>query len=333
MGDLRPIAQELLDALARGGTIPSIVARHPAFGWDEAYAVAAEIVKLRRARGEKTVGRKIGFTNRNIWAEYGATAPIWAHVYDRTLIHALDGRASISLAGSARPRLEPEIAFRLKSPLAADAREPTEVLEAIEWLAPSFEIVDCHFADWKFESADSAADFSLHWRLVVGPPRQIRRGDIAALVDQLRDCRVTLRRNGVVADQGVGANALGHPSTALAHLADVLVRQPAFRPLAAGEIVNRSFAENGMHVISPVVIPKGTTAKVIVPLGILVVLGLIGWAIGSPLAARASPTRTPTARSVCRRARALRPAVTFTRYDTGTTRSRTTAACPRGAIG
>ncbi|MCA2222598.1 SPFH domain-containing protein [Nonomuraea aurantiaca] len=44
----------------------------------------------------------------------------------------------------------------------------------------------------------------------------------------------------------------------------------------AGEIINRSFAENGMHVISPVVIPKGTTAKVVVPLGILVVLGLIG---------------------------------------------------------
>ena len=26
-----------------------------------------------------------------------------------------------------------------------------------EWMAPSFEIVDCHFADWKFHSADSAA--------------------------------------------------------------------------------------------------------------------------------------------------------------------------------
>ncbi|MEU4510286.1 SPFH domain-containing protein [Nonomuraea wenchangensis] len=44
----------------------------------------------------------------------------------------------------------------------------------------------------------------------------------------------------------------------------------------AGEIVNRSFAENGMHVISPVVIPKSGTAKVLVPLGILVALGLIG---------------------------------------------------------
>jgi len=231
------IARELIAALDRGGTVPSIVGRHPVFGWDEAYAVAAEIVKLRRARGEKTVGRKIGFTNRNIWAEYGATAPIWAHVYDRTLIQAAGGRATVSLKGSARPRLEPEIAFKLKSPLAADAREPAQVLEAIEWLAPSFEIVDCHFDEWKFKSADSAADFALHWRLIVGPPCAFSRGDIATLVSQLGECRVTLSRNGAVADSGVGANALGHPATALAHLADVLSRQPAFEPLAAGEII------------------------------------------------------------------------------------------------
>jgi 2-oxo-3-hexenedioate decarboxylase len=235
--NIHRIARELIDALGCGGTIPSIVGRHPAFGWDEAYAAAAEIVKLRRARGEKTIGRKIGFTNRNIWAEYGATAPIWAHVYDRTLIQAPGGRATVSLKGSAQPRLEPEIAFKLKSPLAADARDPARVLEAIEWLAPSFEIVDCHFDEWKFKSADSAADFALHWRLIVGPPCPFSRGDITRLVSQLHDCRVTLGRNGAVADSGVGANALGHPATALAHLADVLSRQPAFEPLAAGEIV------------------------------------------------------------------------------------------------
>jgi 2-oxo-3-hexenedioate decarboxylase len=234
--DISRIAQELLDALGCGGTISSIVARYPAFGWDEAYAVAAEIVKLRRARGEKTLGRKIGFTNRNIWAEYSATAPIWAHVYDRTLVDATSGAATVSLKGSARPRLEPEIAFKLKSPLAG-TRDPGQVLEAIEWLAPSFEIVDCHFDEWKFRSADSAADFALHWRLIVGPPNAFTRGDIAALVAQLRDCRVTLSKNGVVADGGVGANALGHPCTALAHLAEVLSRQPAFEPLAAGEII------------------------------------------------------------------------------------------------
>jgi 2-oxo-3-hexenedioate decarboxylase len=38
-------------------------------------------------------------------------------------------------------------------------------------------------------------------------------------------------------DRGVGANALGHPATALAFLAEVLSRQPRFAPLTAGEII------------------------------------------------------------------------------------------------
>ena len=135
------IARELLDALDRGGTIPSIVGRNPGFDWDEGYAVAAEILKLRRARGERTVGRKIGFTNRNIWAEYGATAPIWAHVYDRTVVVAERDRAALSLKGSARPRLEPEIAFKLKAPLAVGVTDPVRILASIEWVAASFEIV------------------------------------------------------------------------------------------------------------------------------------------------------------------------------------------------
>ena len=39
----------------------------------------------REARGERPIGRKIGFTNRTIWAEYGVYAPIWGYVYDGTV--------------------------------------------------------------------------------------------------------------------------------------------------------------------------------------------------------------------------------------------------------
>ena len=246
--DTAKVAKELLDALDRGGTIPSIVARDPGFGWGQGYQVAAELVKLRRARGEKTLGRKIGFTNRNIWAEYGATAPIWAHIYDRTLVQAVDGRATVPLKGSARPRLEPEIAFKLKAPLAAGVTAPERVLETIEWYAPSFEIVDCHFDDWRFGPADSAADFSLHWRLIVGTPTRV--ADLSALAGQLRDCKVTLSRDGTIVDTGVGANALGHPATALAHLAEVLSRQPQFEPLAAGEIITTGTLTAAMPIKS-----------------------------------------------------------------------------------
>lgn len=235
--DVQDIARELLDALDHGRSIASIVKRDPGFGWNEGYAAAAEILRLRRARGERTIGRKIGFTNRNIWAEYGATAPIWAHVYDRTVVVAKRNRATLSLTGSVRPRLEPEIAFKLSAPLAAGVTEPEQVLQSIEWFSASFEIVDCHFADWKFHSADSAADFALHWRLIVGAPCAVRAQEIPALAAQLRECRVALSRNGEVRDRGVGANALGHPAAAIAHLAAVLARQPQFEPLAAGEII------------------------------------------------------------------------------------------------
>jgi 2-oxo-3-hexenedioate decarboxylase len=233
----RIVASELLDALDHGRVVPSIVERNPHFDWDAAYKVAAELVQARRARGERTIGRKIGFTNRNIWAEYGATAPIWAHVYDRTVQFAVESRADVSLRGSVQPRLEPEIAFRLKAPLRPGIGDPIRVLEAIEWMAPSFEIVDCHFSGWKFGPADSAADFSFHWRLILGTPRPVNAGEIETAARCLRDCKVELSCDGTVVERGIGANALGHPAAALAFLADLLARQPQFQPLSAGEVI------------------------------------------------------------------------------------------------
>jgi len=235
--DTKAIALELLDALDCGGTICSVVERHHGFDWADGYNVAADLLALRQRRGERPVGRKIGFTNRTIWPEYGATSPIWAPVYDCTLVYARDHRATVSLRGAARPRLEPEIAFKLKEALPAGITEPDRVLRLIEWFAPSFEIVDCHFADWKFKPADAVADFSLHWRLIVGEPCAVRARDIETLVASLRDCEITLRRDGTVMDRGTGANALGHPATALVFLADILSRQPQFTPLAAGEVI------------------------------------------------------------------------------------------------
>src|SRR5262249_46552538 len=164
--------------------------------------VAAEIVSVRRQRGEKTIGRKIGFTNRNIWPQYSATAPIWAHVYDGTVQYATSDRAVVSLQGSVQPRLEPAIAFKLNAALPL-GDDPARLLAAVEWMAPSFEIVDCHFADWKFSPSESAADFSFHWRLILGTPCPIHTAQIPTLVAQLHDCRVVLSRNGEEADRGV----------------------------------------------------------------------------------------------------------------------------------
>ena len=81
---VQSIARELVDAHDHARLIASFAAREVDFDLDAAYQVAAELMRVRRSRGSRPVGRKIGFTNRSIWALYGVDAPMWAHVYDDT---------------------------------------------------------------------------------------------------------------------------------------------------------------------------------------------------------------------------------------------------------
>jgi 2-oxo-3-hexenedioate decarboxylase len=230
------IAGSLLEAFARGNAHPPISAAHPDFDVAAAYEVQAEIARRRAADGWQPVGRKIGFTNRTLWARYGVDRPMWAHVWRESVQHAPEGRATVSLAGTMEPRIEPEVVLRLRDavPVDGDARA---VLGAVAWIAPGFEIVQSHFPAWKFTSAECTAAFGLHYRLVVGPPTALDERNRDALAAGLASFEAVLRRDDEVADRGAGANVLGSPAVALAHLARILATQPAMPPLAAGEIV------------------------------------------------------------------------------------------------
>ena len=108
--DIKAVASEALAALDTGGRIAPFSARLSTFDLDDAYRVTAEIRQMREMRGEMPVGRKIGFTNRTVWAEY---APIWGYVYDRTVHNLAEISDTFSLVGLAEPRIEPEIVFKL----------------------------------------------------------------------------------------------------------------------------------------------------------------------------------------------------------------------------
>ncbi len=230
------LAATLLDAQAHAVLVDPLSAADAGLDLPAGYAVGAAITTRRRARGERTVGRKIGFTNANIWAEYDVDAPLWAHLYDTTLRHAPEGHTTAILAGMAAPRIEPEIVVGLRHALPADATDPELLLHAVGWVALGFEVVDCHFADWRFTLADAVADFGLHAALIVGEPLALPDEIDHNLLDALARCVLTLRCDGAVVATGVGSNALGSPLLALAHLARTLHAQNA-EPLAAGEVV------------------------------------------------------------------------------------------------
>jgi 2-oxo-3-hexenedioate decarboxylase len=72
---------------------------------------------------------------------------------------------------------------------------------------------------------------------VVGPKLLVDDANRATLAAALPQFPVTLLRDGVFVESGGGANVLGSPVNALAHLRDLLALQPSSPPLAAGEIV------------------------------------------------------------------------------------------------
>ncbi len=206
----------------------------PDFGLAAAYDIAAEIVRIRRSRGERTVGRKIGFTNREIWTQYGLDTPIWAHMYEGTVDFAVRDHGSLSLVGMAAPRIEPEIVLKLRAAPAGSDEE--SLLASIEWMAVGFEIVDCHYPDWKFQPADTVVDFGLHAALVIGTPETFADTRNDALLRSLKEFHIALLCEGKEVARGKGGFVLGSPLLALKHLRDLLTGQSG-EPLSAGEIV------------------------------------------------------------------------------------------------
>ncbi|MGQ0510823.1 MAG: 2-keto-4-pentenoate hydratase [Betaproteobacteria bacterium] len=233
--DADTVASELAELHARAGLAAAFTARDPSFTPASGYAAARQLHDRRLAAGWRPVGRKIGFTNRTLWERYGVHEPIWGTVYDRSFIQATDNRAVVPLAGLAQPRIEPEICFKLKAAPPV-TRNPEALLAAIEWVAHSVEIVQCHHPEWKMSLADCTADNGLHGRLVLGTPVEV--GRINGLAAALPFLKVALACNGEVRDRGIGSNVLDSPLMALAHFVDVVSRQGDATPLRAGEIIS-----------------------------------------------------------------------------------------------
>ena len=236
--DVRALAEELRVAYAGTqfiATPPS--GRVPGFDLDAGYSVEAELARMRRASGRTTVGRKVGYANKAVWRVLKLDTLVWAHMYDDTVRYADGNSASLAIGRMCAPKIEPEIVFRIGTPLNS-ASEPADVLSHVTWIALGFEIIDCVFADWKFQPPDFVAAFGLHAALVVGEPRAVHASTVAELADQLARFTLRLSRHGEVVAEGAGRNSLRSPALCLAELSAAISRRMPDEPLAPGELVS-----------------------------------------------------------------------------------------------
>ena len=231
------IARELFDARATSRQIPTLSGRDEAFDLAAAYAVEAELQRLRMSERHRTVGRKVGFANKALWRMLNLQTVVWAHMYDDTVHNASDNSATLSVSGLASPKIEPEIVFKLKADLVAPP-EPVAALSAVEWIALGFEIIDCPFPGWLFKPTDFVAAFGFHAALAVGTPRPVDQTSIPALIEELARFKVQLLKGDQVVAEGSGRNVLRSPALCLIELATAVSKGPGNRPLNAGELVS-----------------------------------------------------------------------------------------------
>ncbi len=76
------IAAEVLAVLDGQGQIEPISERLADFDLETAYAVAAAVRRLREARGERVVGRKIGFTSDDLGRVRGWCSDLGIYLQD-----------------------------------------------------------------------------------------------------------------------------------------------------------------------------------------------------------------------------------------------------------
>jgi 2-oxo-3-hexenedioate decarboxylase len=240
------IAGEAVFVLGRDGQqIAPFSSRDPAFCLDDAYRVTPIVRRLREARGEKVLGRKIGFTNRTIWEQYGVYGPIWGYVYDSTVRDLGDIAEPVSLATFAEPRIEPEIVFGMSSAPEAGMDEK-ELLSCIGWVAHGYEIVQSIFPNWKFAASDTVAAFGLHGALLIGERHPVG-DDPAKWLNALSDFGITLRCGDVI-EHGHARDVLDGPLSALKHLVGLLAQDQDNPQVAAGEIITTGTLTKAMPV-------------------------------------------------------------------------------------
>ena len=186
---------------------------HPTMDWDDAYAIQAEILRRKLARGSRLIGLKAGLTSHAKMKQMGVESPVFGFLVDNFCVP--EG-GEVKTSELIHPKVEPEIAFVLKRALKGPGCHIGSVLAATDFVLPGIEVIDSRYRDFKFDLKSVVADNTSAARFVIGgqalPPDRV----------DLRTMGVVMEKNGQVVALGAGAAVLGHPAAAVAMLANHL---------------------------------------------------------------------------------------------------------------
>ena len=214
--------------------------RHPGMTVEDGYRIGRAWVDLQKAEGRQVIGHKTGLTSRAMQISSQIDEPDYGTLLDHMLYSAKAGEVlEIPVDHFIAPRVEVELAFVLKAPLAGPNVTVDDVLAATDYITPAIEIIDARIEQFDRHTKvmrkvyDTISDNAANAGIVIGA------GDPAFRADPRSTnrpwCGAILRQNGAVEETGLAAGVQGDPAIGIAWLANKLA--PWGESLQAGEIV------------------------------------------------------------------------------------------------
>lgn len=205
--DVGTAARILRDATASRRPVDPLTVTFPGLSVDDAWRIQQINRELLLAGGRRVAGYKVGLTSRAMQEQMGVDEPDFGVVLDDMVLTD----AVLDLADFLQPRVEAEIALVLGRDVGVGATRE-QVLDAVEQVFPSLEIIDSRIRDWRLSLVDTVADNASSGAIVLGAGRGPAGLDLAAV-------EAVVSTGGRETARGVGAAALGHPAEAAAWLA------------------------------------------------------------------------------------------------------------------
>lgn len=206
-------AELLLSAYSTCEPIEPLVEKFPQFTIEDSYEVQLLQVKRWQDESRQIKGHKVGLSSAPMQRQMGVDQPDFGHLLDG-MFHL--EQLAVPINEFMQPRVEPEVAFVLKAPLAGPGITVAEAAAAVDFVLPAVEIIDSRIRDWKISIVDTIADNASSGGVVLGS----RPVGLSSIDLRLAGC--VLLHNGEVVGTGAGGAVLGSPLNSLVWLANTL---------------------------------------------------------------------------------------------------------------
>lgn len=193
---------------------------------DAAYDIQKELVALRKARGEKVVGKKIGLTSFAVQEQLDVDQPDYG-----ILFHTMDVSSTgiFDTSKAILPKVEGELTFVLGKDITTKDITMDLLVESISEVRASIEIVDSRVEGWNIRISDTIADNASGSHFIIGKDHKtLKEMDPSEVV-------MCLYKNGERCSQGTGKACMDNPLNAALWLAQKMADQG--EPLTKGEIL------------------------------------------------------------------------------------------------